>query len=48
MDKICGKCQYHSPPEIPGQSDWWCNNTQSENYAMETDYEDTCYDWEER
>lgn len=48
MSKICGECQYHRPPEIPGQDDWWCNNGQSENYAMETDYEDTCDEWEER
>lgn len=48
MSKICGECQYHRPPEIPGQDGWWCNNGQSENYAMETDYEDTCDEWEER
>ena len=42
--KCCGTCQHHR--KCCGE--WQCFNEQSENYAIETEYNDTCEDWEER
>lgn len=43
-NRICGTCQHHR--KCCGE--WQCFNEQSENYAVETEYDDTCEDWEER
>ena len=48
MEQCCGTCKYHVSGEVPGESDWVCNNGESEYYALETEYSDTCGDWEER
>lgn len=42
--KCCGTCCHHR--KVCGE--WDCFNEQSENYALETDYDDECEDWEER
>ena len=48
--RICGECRYHTPKiEATGKPcDWWCQNIDSENCAMFTDYDDTCEAWESR
>lgn len=46
MKECCGTCRYHVRGEIPGE--WVCNNAESENYALETDYSDSCLDYEGR
>ena len=48
--RICGECRYHTPKiEANGKPcDWWCENIDSENCAMFTDYDDTCDAWESR
>ena len=48
MNKCCGTCEYHLPGEVPGKGDWVCNNGESEYYALETEYSDTCDDWYEK
>lgn len=43
---ICGRCIWHRKGP---DDEWYCNNEDSENYALETGYEDTCDDgFEER
>ena len=44
-EQCCETCKYHVPDEIPGEGDWICNNGESEYYALETEYSDTCDDW---
>ena len=48
MKECCGTCRYHVRGEIPGEGEWVCNNAESENYALETDYSDSCLDYEGR
>lgn len=48
MNECCGTCKYHVPGEIPGESDWICNNTEAEEYALETEYSYCCEMYEER
>lgn len=45
MKQCCGTCKCHVPGEIPGEGEWICNNAESEYYALETEYGDTCDDW---
>ena len=38
---ICGKCKHHRPN--PTMFDeWYCENSESDLYECETEYEDTC------
>ena len=46
-DKICGKCKYHTKPNLPF-TDWTCDNPQSDCYGLESEYSDSCEDWKER
>lgn len=42
---ICGHCVWHRKHP---NGDWYCNNENSENYILETAYDDGCDDFEER
>lgn len=45
----CGNCNHHTPPYKSGQLiGWTCNNEQSDNYGLTTEYGDRCSDYEER
>lgn len=46
--QCCGTCKYHVPGEVPGEGGWICNNGESEYCALETEYSDTCADYEGR
>lgn len=46
MNNCCGNCAYHSSANLDG--DWVCENPESENNGVWTDYEDSCVDFEER
>ena len=46
--ECCGKCKYHKSYDINGTSEWYCDNQDSYNNGIETDYTDTCEDFEER
>lgn len=48
MNGCCGTCEYHVPGEIPGESDWICDNAEAEEYALETEYSYCCEMYEER
>lgn len=37
---MCGNCECHK--RIDGE--WACDNPESENYGMETEYSDSCMD----
>lgn len=42
----CGKCKYHwKSRETDG---WYCANSQSDFFSMDTWYEDWCDEYEER
>lgn len=45
MKKCCGTCAYHIPMPL---NEWACDNEQSENYGLETEYGDCCMDYESR
>ena len=45
--RCCGKCKYHTPPESQ-TDDWTCDNEESDNYGLPTEYSDSCEDYEER
>jgi len=45
--RCCGTCRYHEPDEV-FPADWICLNTESENFADYTEYDDTCEDYKER
>lgn len=45
--KICGECRYHVQQDRNACA-WWCENIESDNCAMFTDYDDTCEAWESR
>ena len=45
--EICGTCKHHKPDLFDGE-DWRCDNERSQHYCLETDYQDSCEDWEER
>ena len=44
-EEICGNCKYHRTDDT---GEWICNNHDGEYFGLETDYEDTCPDYEER
>lgn len=45
-ENICGECRYNSYNQDIG--DYVCDNTYSENYGMDTLYDDSCEDFEEK
>ena len=46
MVKECsGHCVWHRKNN---NCEWYCNNEDSENYVLETGYEDTCDCYDER
>ena len=45
-DECCGTCKYHCYAN--DEDDWVCENPNSENNGVWTDYEDFCNDYEER
>lgn len=42
--KRCGECAHH----MYGAEGWTCDNEESEYYGLETEYNDSCVDYEER
>ena len=46
-EKICGTCKWHRPDDT-FPCDWVCVNSDSDNCADYTEYEDTCDEWEGR
>lgn len=49
MEKCCGNCRFHRTGKDAGKnSDFYCNNVDSEGYGLPTDYEDCCEEWEDR
>ena len=43
-EKVCGKCRYHRCE----CGEWFCDNDRSDYCGCETEYKDTCPDFEER
>lgn len=43
--ECCGTCAWHFPMPF---EEWICDNENSDNYGMETEYGDCCVDYEER
>lgn len=47
-DCVCGECVYHKPLNIARKplsdqpQEFVCTNEESDYYALETDYNDTC------
>lgn len=41
----CGTCLYHKKDY---ESEWYCNNPDSECYMCDTAWGDSCLDYEER
>ena len=41
--RVCGTCIYRKPDPVIG---WFCACNTSENYALETDFEDCCMEFE--
>lgn len=49
MEGCCGNCRFHRTGKEAGKnSDFYCNNVDSEGYGLPTDYEDCCGEWEGR
>lgn len=46
-ERICGTCK-HNKYDTESDGSYACNNERSDNYAMWTEYDDTCDDWEEK
>ena len=44
LNTCCGTCCWHE--YCVGE--WICDNEYSDSYGVETDYNDTCPDWEEK
>lgn len=47
-DNCCGKCKYHKNYTMGAESEWYCSNPDSYNDGVETEYNDTCEDFEEK
>ena len=45
-DKCCGTCRHHQ--RDPWDDEWVCNNEDSECYGVNTEYRDSCDDYEEK
>ena len=51
--ECCGKCKHHKMnfEQKNGKrmfKDWICKNENSDYYGLETEYKDTCIDFEEK
>jgi hypothetical protein len=46
MREICGNCKYNRYSREFG--DFYCGNEDSFNYEVQTFYDDTCEDYEEK
>lgn len=44
-NECCGTCLFHKPFE---EDRFMCDNQLSSNYMDETQYEDSCEEWEEK
>ena len=48
-DNICGKCKYHRKDWTnPKNESWYCWNERSDYSGYNTEYTDTCSEWEGR
>ena len=49
--EVCGTCKWHKPDEYDDeydQTDWTCDNPDSDNYGDWTTYGTSCEFWESR
>lgn len=47
--ECCGNCKYHMPQRKAGKlCGFTCDNENSDCYGLETEYKDSCMDFEER
>ena len=46
-EKVCGTCKYHKIYSASFYEVWICDNEDSDYYAMESEYDDACDEWEE-
>lgn len=46
MKECCGTCICHK--HITNTNEWTCNNPQSDNYGLETEYDDCCDKYDEK
>lgn len=44
MRELCGTCVFH----VREGDEWVCTCEESDNYGLETNYEEFCFEWEER
>lgn len=48
-EHICGTCRHNRREWInPKNKDFYCDNPDSDNYAVNTAYTDGCEEWEEK
>ena len=47
-EKVCGTCKYHKIFTASIYEAWICDNENSDYYALESEYDETCDEWEER
>lgn len=45
---VCGHCKWHKSDPWDWENDWACTNENSDCYGSETEYLDTCPDFEAR
>lgn len=43
--QCCGTCVHHIPMPL---NEWVCDNPDSEDYGLETDYSHSCEDYESK
>lgn len=49
MKECCGNCKYNQRDWINNNNpDFYCGNENSDNYGYNTDYLDSCEDFEEK
>lgn len=49
QEQVCGTCRHHRHMREPFMAgEWVCTNERSDYCALDTDYEDSCADWEGR
>ena len=46
LREICGECKYNKYSTT--EKEFYCSNTDSDNYGMPTMYDDSCEDFEEK
>ena len=47
-EKVCGTCKWHKVFSASRYEEWICDNENSEYYALASDYDDECDEWEDR